>query len=501
MNSTYQVSLGKKGKSMNRIDLNRRIGAGLIAFTVAAVAHAAAVDLPGKAGLAGGFRELVKATQPAVVSITASKTVTAQSGRRSMPGRPFPGDRPSLPEGFGPFGDFFNQPEFEGGMPQERQQRGAGSGVIVRSDGYVLTNDHVVDKADDIKVVLSDKREFKAKLIGTDPKTDIAVLKIDATNLPVLKLGDSSTVEVGDVVLAMGNPFGIGQTVTLGIASAVGRSNLGIEEYEDFIQTDAAINPGNSGGALINTRGELVGINVAILSRSGGNQGIGFAVPSNLAKEVMDQIIDHGKVIRGWLGVSIQPVDATMAAAFGLKEARGALVGGVDPTGPASKAGLKSGDIIVTLNGKPVEDSKALRMAVAMLKPGTTAALGVFRDGAQRDVKVTLGEFPETAAERAQGAQPDEAMRGVAVDSLTPKVAQQLGLPAETQGLVVTSVAPGSAAAEAGLRRGDVIQEVNRKPVTNLEGFRSALSVGKGQPVLLFVNRGGSTLFLMIEGR
>jgi serine protease Do len=457
----------------------------------------AAIDTGGgKQALVAGFRDVVKATQPAVVSITSSKTVRTPSRLRQAP----------MPEFFGPFGDFFdfdnrrfdNRGGGEGEMP-ERRERGAGSGVIVRPDGHILTNDHVVNGASDIKVTLDNKREFAAKVVGTDPKTDIAVLKIEATNLPYLKLGDSGTVQVGDLVLALGNPYGIGQTVTMGIASAVGRSGLGIEDYEDFIQTDAAINPGNSGGALVNTRGELIGINVAILSRTGGNQGIGFAVPSNLAKQVMDQITTNGKVVRGWIGVAIQPVDAALAKAFQMKEPHGALVGNVDPQGPASKSGLKAGDIIVSLNGKKVEDPKALRMAVAMTKPGTPVTMGVFRAGAQQDVKMTLGEFPETGSERAESGQSRDVLRGLAVDNLTPQVASQLGLSPNMTGALVTSVTPGTAAAEAGLRRGDVIQEVNRKRVANVTEFRQAVDQGKGQPVLLLVNRGGSTLFVVVE--
>jgi serine protease Do len=455
----------------------------------------AAIDTGGgKQALVAGFRDVVKATQPAVVSITSSKTVQTPSRLRQAP----------MPDFFGPFGDFFDfdsrrfNERGQGEMP-ERRERGAGSGVIVRPDGHILTNDHVVNGASDIKVTLDDKREFAAKVVGTDPKTDIAVLKIEATNLPYLRLGDSGNVQVGDLVLALGNPYGIGQTVTMGIASAVGRSGLGIEDYEDFIQTDAAINPGNSGGALVNTRGELIGINVAILSRTGGNQGIGFAVPSNLAKHVMDQIVTSGKVVRGWIGVAIQPVDAALAKAFKMSEPHGALVGNVDPQGPASKSGLKAGDIIVSLNGKKLEDPKALRMAVAMTKPGTPVTLGVFREGAPQDVKLTLGEFPETGAERADSGQSRDMLRGLAVDNLTPQVASQLGLSPNTLGAVITSVTPGSAAAEAGLRRGDVVQEVNRKRVTNVTEFRQAVDQGKGQPVLLLVNRGGSTLFIVVE--
>ena len=322
------------------------------------------------------FAPVVKKVLPAVVKISTSKVVKTA-------------------EGFGGQGQmdpFFRQFFFgdqNGGrfnIPQQQLEQGVGSGVIVSPEGYILTNNHVVDGATDVQVTLADKREFKARVVGRDPKTDIAVLKIDGENLPTIMLGDSSKLQVGDYVLAIGNPFGVGQTVTMGIVSATGRGGLGIEDYEDFIQTDASINPGNSGGALINDRGELIGINTAIISHgSGGNQGIGFAVPVNLAREVTDQILKTGKVTRAYLGVSLQDVTPAIAKAFDAKGEQGALVGDVSPNSPAQRAGLERGDIILDVNGKPVSDTNQLRMSISMMQPDSTVTLRVLRNGSTRD--------------------------------------------------------------------------------------------------------------------
>lgn len=439
-----------------------------------------------------GFRGVVKEALPAVVNISSTKVVrTASEGS----GNQFFAD-PFFRDFFG---DRFGR--FE--VPRERRESGMGSGVIVSADGYILTNHHVVDGATDIRVFLADKRELKAKVVGTDPKTDIAVLKVDEHNLPILKLGDSTKIDVGDVVLAMGNPFGIGQTVTMGIVSAVGRHNiLDPDSYSDFIQTDAAINPGNSGGALVNVSGELVGINTAIISRSGGYQGVGFAVPSNMARHVMEQIVKNGKVVRGWLGVSIQPVDGTISKAFGLKDSHGALVGDVSAGGPASKAGLEKGDVILAFNGEDVSDVAGLRWKVASTAPNTTVQLKVFRDRKEMVVPVTLGELPDSgnrSAFKQDGKA--EPLAGVQVDDLTPQVARQLGLPSSTFGVVITNVEPGTPAAEAGLRRGDVIQEVNRQRVTNAASFERAVRQGGSDGVVLLVNRGGNTMFVVVEQR
>ncbi len=440
--------------------------------------------------LASGFSEVVKRVQPSVVNIASTKVVRSSDRGPSSPFFADPFFRQFFGEEFGP----------SSRVPRERREHSLGSGVIVNPDGFLLTNNHVVQGADEIEVSLGDKRELKAKVIGTDPKTDIAVLKIEAKNLPVVVLGDSSKVEVGDFALALGNPFGIGQTVTMGIVSATGRGGLGIEDYEDFIQTDAAINPGNSGGALVNVRGELIGINTAILSGGGGgNQGVGFAVPIAMAQQVMEQILQHGKVIRGWLGVVVQPVNPPMAKAFGLKDPRGALVGDVNSDSPAARAGLKQGDIVLELDGKPVADSRDLSLKVGLIAPGTEVKLKVFRDGAERELRVKLGEMPAKMAQSGgKTGRAAQSLEGLSVDELTADVARQLGLPPGTKGVVVSDVQPGSAVAEAGLRRGDVIQQVNHKPVTSVNEFQSTLGQG-GQTLLLLINRGGSTLYVAIE--
>jgi len=441
--------------------------------------------------LNSGFAPVVKQTLPAVVSIVSTKVVKANAGDEGL--SPLFND-PQLREFFG--NRMPNQRQ-----PREQRERGLGSGVIVNADGYILTNNHVIDGANDIKVALADKRELKARVIGADPKTDIALLKVDEKNLPTLTFADSSQVQVGDIALAIGNPFGIGKTVTMGIISATGRGNLGIEDYEDFIQTDAAINPGNSGGALINTRGELIGINTAILSRAGGNQGVGFAVPVNMVRAVMNQLSKSGKVVRGYIGTTIQDVTPEMAKAFGLSEARGALVGEVTEGGPAAKSGVVKGDIIMAVNGQPVRDNRELRLTISQMAPGTPVKLLLFRAGKERETTVTLGELPVDKAV-AEAEQPKgSSFNGLSVDNLTPQIARQLELPANTVGVLVTGVEDGSAAADGGLQRGDVIQEVNHKPVNNVADFRQALKQGGNNTVLLLINRGGHTSFVAIPAQ
>jgi len=436
-----------------------------------------------------GYSAVVKRVLPAVVNISSTKVV--KESAQEMP----QGLDPFFRQFFGnDFGQRFN-------VPQERREKALGSGVIVSPEGYILTNNHVVDGAKEVTVTLHDKREMKAHVIGTDPRTDIAVLKIDGSNFPALTLADSSKVEVGDVVLAIGNPFGVGQTVTAGIVSATGRSGLGIEQVEDFIQTDAPINPGNSGGALVDDEGHLIGINTAILSgNSGGNQGIGFAVPINMARHDMDQILAHGKVEHGYLGILPQDVTPALAKAFNTTATSGALVGQVTPNSPAAKAGLKEGDIITEINGQPVTDANQLRSKIGMMDPNTTAKLKVMRGGKMEEIAVTLGEFPSTE-ERASAVEgtTDNGLQGVTVENLTSETAQALKLPAGTKGVVVDKVTPESRAAEAGLQRGDVIQQVNHKPVTNAKEYGQAVgSAPKDEPVLLLVDRNGATMFLAV---
>ena len=432
-----------------------------------------------------GFASVLKPALPAIVNIHTSKVVK---------------QRGQLP--------FFNDPMFRqffgdqfGNEPRAEREHSLGSGVIVTPDGTILTNNHVIEGATDIKVDLSDKREFQAKIIGTDAKTDVAVLKINATDLPSLPIGDSSKLQVGDVVFAIGEPFGLTSTATMGIVSATGRRDLGIENYEDFIQTDAAINPGNSGGAMIDLHGNLIGINTAILAENGGgNQGIGFAIPINMARAVMDQIVSHGKVVRGYLGLYPQDVTPALAKQFGLSQPSGALVGEVESDTPAARAGLKRGDVIVAMNGQPVTSANDLRLRVSETAPGTTVKLQFSRDGRTQDVSVALGELPEKAEKAGTEENGGSGLEGVEVQPLTPDIAEQLELPAGTRGVVITSVDPASPAASS-LQRGDVIQEVNHKPVASIEQFRQAVSAaGKGS-VLLLVNRQGVTTYVVIESQ
>src|SRR5579862_9218363 len=440
---------------------------------------------------ARGYARVVKEVVPAVVNISSSR-VSKQEARG---GQGMQQMDPFFRQFFGDEGTrHFN-------VPRERREKSLGSGVIVSPEGYVLTNNHVVDHATEITVTLRDKREMKARVVGTDPRTDIAVLKIDGTNLPSITLGDSSKVQVGDVALAIGDPFGVGQTVTAGIVSATGRGNLGIEQVEDFIQTDAPINPGNSGGALVDDEGHLIGINTAILAgNSGGNQGIGFAVPINMARHDMDEILAHGKVEHGYLGILPQDVTPALAKAFHTTETNGALVGEVTPNSPASRGGLKQGDIIVAINGQPVADANQLRSRIGTMDSNATVQLRVMRSGKRQEVAVTLGEFPSTE-ERASAnpADSDKSLQGVTVENLTPETAQELKLPATTKGVVVDQVNPASRAAEAGLEPGDVIQQVNHQPVNTVKDFSQAVSQAKqGDPVLLLVDRNGSTIFLAV---
>ncbi|MGB7467791.1 MAG: PDZ domain-containing protein, partial [Candidatus Acidiferrum sp.] len=340
---------------------------------------------------------------------------------------------------------------------------------------------------------------FQAHVVGADSKTDIAVLRIDASNLDPITIGDSSKVQVGDVALAIGDPFGVGETVTKGIISATGRGNLGIEDYEDFLQTDAPINPGNSGGALVNDRGELIGINTAILSHgSGGNEGIGFAIPSDLARQVMNELITNGHVTRAYLGIYPQDVTPAMARAFGEKQMEGIVVGDVSPDSPAKAAGIQRGDIILDVNGKPVTNSIQLRMSISMMQPGTEVTLKYLRNGDMRDATVKLAEMPadKTQANSNDNEGGSKALNGVDVSNLNPDIAQQLGIPATTKGVVVNSIDPASQMADSGLQKGDVIQEVNHQPVTNVSEFESAVRKAGDNPLLL-VNRGGVTLFIV----
>jgi serine protease Do len=456
--------------------------------TPAPAAEVAAPAVPprGAPAIPPSFATVARDVKPSVVNVSTTQTVHTEGGPEPF-GGPFSQQDPF--QEF--FRHFFNQ------TPHNFTQRSLGSGVIIDPTGYIVTNAHVIAHADKIVVKLEDGRDFDAKVVGSDPKTDVAVLKIAApADLPAARLGNSDTLQVGDWVIAIGNPFGLSETVTAGIVSAKGRV-IGEGPYEDFIQTDASINPGNSGGPLVNMEGEVIGINAAIFSQSGGNIGIGFAIPINLVKNVAQEIRQYGKVVRGWLGVTIQQVTPELAKSFGLQNAEGGLVAEVQKGSPAARAGFRQGDIILEYDGKPVGLAHQLPTMVAESKIGQTVSVTILRNGERKTLEVTVEEMP--AGERAATVPASATPWGLAVADITPKLRQRFDLE-ETTGVVVTEVKRGSVAEDAGIRPGDVIREVDREPVENVQGYEKALAKsGSASQVLLLVQRQGQSLFVVLQ--
>jgi len=492
------------------------IGGGLIAALAVATHSNAPVSVVAKADtspstqrandLSNSFADIIEKASPAVVKISMTRIVKSQQVNNPFMSDPF-------------FRQFFGG---NGGSarPHDQREEGLGSGIIVNQSGYILTNNHVVDKATTLKVELSDGRNFPAKVIGTDPQTDVAIVKINSSNLPILPFANSDGARVGDLCFAIGNPFGQDHTVTMGIVSAKNRSLERGTALQNFIQTDASINPGNSGGALINAKGELIGMNTMILTGGnsgfggeGGNVGIGFAVPSNLAKQVMDQLIKNGKVSRGYIGIELGDLTPELAQQFGIAGKHGAVVGTVTPGAPGDKAGLKTGDVITAIDGKPVANADELTMEVIGHSPGSTVTLDVLRNGQPVTEKVTLAQRPggvnwEQNKDNQNGNDSDNGNsdnsasateRGISVEPLTAEIAQQVGVPASTKGVVVNSVDQASPAADAPLQQGSIIIAVDKHPVATVSDFRRDMSAASGKPVLLTINNGGHISFSVVQ--
>lgn len=450
--------------------------------------------------LSDAFAQISESSAPAVVHIEVDKEMRGRGGFGPESGIPddffdfFFGPRRGMPPGHGQR----PQPEPE---PQGPVPYGQGSGFIISADGYIVTNHHVVGDADRVRVTLNDGRKFDAEKIGSDPQTEIALIKIDAQDLPTIALGDSDAIKVGQWVVAIGSPFGLDHSVTAGIISARGRSNVNIVDYADFIQTDAAINPGNSGGPLINLEGKVVGLNTAIYSRSGGYMGIGFAIPVNMVKYVVDQLRDHGSIERGFIGVGIQNLTDEMAKWFNNGELTGILISEVAKDSPGEKAGLQRDDIIVEMDGKPVTEVGSFRSRVASTRPGTEVHLGILRGGNRMDVNVTLDKLDAEAMASNQGMESAEHSKiGMGVQDLTPELAEHFGFKDE-KGIVISEVEPGSPAARAGLEPGTLITEVNRKPVNSVAEYKEALKDSDSKGILLRVREGEMSRYVVLENR
>ncbi|MGQ3685621.1 MAG: DegQ family serine endoprotease [Candidatus Loosdrechtia sp.] len=459
------------------------------------------------------FENVVNQVKPAVVSITSVKTVRHGS-QRQMPDDRFHRRIPRPDEERDPFrqfrdffGDDFFDRFFRPRFPEkEFRIQGLGSGVILdANEGYIITNNHVVEGADELKITLGDRREFDGKVVGTDPQTDIAIIKIEGKDLPFAKLGDSDTIRVGQWAIAIGNPFGLTQTVSIGIISATGRTNIGVAQYEDMIQTDAAINPGNSGGPLVNIRGEVVGINTAIFTRSGGYQGIGFAIPVNMVKIIKRDLIDKGKVTRGWLGVVIQDIDPSLAKSFGVTVTEGVLVSDVQVNSPAKEAGFERGDIVIEYDGRAMRDVNHLRNVVAQTTVGKKVMVKVLRNGKEKELTVKIGEQPAELFAAGPGGVPlpgkEQRELGIVVQDITKEIAKNLGIEEEI-GVIVSDVQPGSPAAESDIREGDIIKEVNREKVSNVQEFKRAIEAAdREKGILMLVKRGDFSRYVIIKSK
>ncbi len=443
-----------------------------------------AADAAPDAQALGSYADVAEAVMPAVVNISTDKVAET------------PDWHPFLEDPF--FRRFFGDPRDNQG--RERIERSLGSGVIVRADGYILTSNHVIERASKIRVIFDDNTEYEAEIVGQDPQTDVALIKIDAEDLPTVALGDSRVLRIGDEVMAVGNPFGLGQTVTLGIVSALGRS-INLVDYEDFIQTDASINPGNSGGALVNMSGELVGVNTAILSRSGGSQGVGFAIPSHMAGRIMDMLIEHGSVQRAWLGIQVQNVSQAMSEALDLDGPRGVLVSSVEEDTPAAAAGLAEGDIVLSIDGQRVDSVSKLRNLISLSGVDSKVAVEILRDGKEKTLDVVLGQLPdaEDRAQRDEEEAPEvERIDGVSVRELTDRYRQRFQVEDDVDGVLVVDVDQASEAFRVGLRQGDVIVEVAKETVVGLDDYRRLVKENPDKPVLLRVRRGGGNLFVAV---
>ncbi len=499
MRTLWRMRVGRMGLfSIGLVAAGVIAGSAVTAITGASVFHALppaaapVVYAQGPANLPvsfkNGFVSSVDRAAPAVVNVFSERVIRVT--QRQQPTLP-----PFFRQFFGDGAGFYGQP-----VPRNRIEQSLGSGVIVSSDGYILTNAHVVEAARQVRVAMANGREFNVKIVGADTLTDVAVLKGAVTGLPVIPMGDSSKVQVGDFALAIGNPYGVGQTVTQGIISATGR-HPGITALENFLQTDAAINKGNSGGALTNYAGELIGLNTAIVSPSGGFEGIGFALPVNMARFVMKELIQHGYVIRGYLGVTVQEVTPELARTFGLPHAAGALVADVSANSPAARARLQRGDVITAVNGKPVTDPDQLQRIIAGTRPGTQATLRVFRNGREENIPVTVVQMPRSAEQPTPSPAPPSgtALEGVTVEELTPEIVADLKIPQDTRGVVVTHVAEGTPAAFAGLDRGTVIQEVNHRKVTSVGEYTALVRQAAGRPVLLLVLKDGVNRYVVVS--